>query len=216
MGYPTDKDLKLDYDRAGMDNDITIDTTQKIAYQNRIEYRLLQTQERLQKANLSYYEWSFIPSISAFGEYNFNYQNDQWSRLYNKNYPVSYIGIELSLPIFTGGGRIQEIDQAELELQRFEYNFTSLKDSLNTEYTRALANYKSDLNNYYVQKNNLELAKEVYKIIELQYKSGVKAYLDVITAETDLRTTQVNYITALYNVLSSKVDVQKALGTLKY
>jgi outer membrane protein TolC len=216
IGYPTDSELKLDYNRTQMENDIFADTTQKIIYEDRIEYQLLQTQKRLQEANLRYYEWSFIPSISAFGEYNINYQNDQWSRLYNKNYPNSYVGIELSLPIFTGGRRIQEINQAELELQRFEYNFASLKNSFNTEYTQALAAYKSDLSNYYTQKNNLDLAKEVYNIIQLQYKSGIKTYLEVITAETDLRTTQVNYITALNRVLSSKLDVQKALGTIKY
>jgi outer membrane protein TolC len=216
MGYPPDSDLKLDYDRTQMENDVYLDTTQNIVYENRIEYKLLQTQKRLQEANLRYYEWSFIPSISAFGEYNLNFQSDIWSKLYNTNYPSSYIGIELSFPIFTGGKRIQEIDQAELELKRFEYNFASIKGKFNTEYAQALANYKSDLNSYGVQKSNLELAKEVYDIIQLQYKSGFKTYLDVITAETDLRTTQVNYITSLYRVLSSKLDVQKALGTIKY
>jgi len=216
MGYPPAEDLKLDYDRSKMENDVLTDTTQKVIYENRIEYQILQTQYNLQSANLKYYEWSFIPSVYAFGEYNFNFQNDQLSNLYNKNYPNSYIGIGFSLPIFEGGKRFQEIDQADLELKRFKYNFEDLKESINTEYTQAIANYKSDLNNYNVQKNNLELAKEVYNIIQLQYKSGVKTYLDVITAETDLRTTQVNFITALYRVLSSKLDVEKALGTIKY
>jgi outer membrane protein TolC len=216
MGYPPAGELRLNYDRDEMGNDVYIDTTQNLVYENRIEYQLLQTQERLQRANLNYYEWSFIPSIAVFGEYNLNYQSDQWQKLYKINYPSSYLGIELSLPIFTGGKRIQEIGQAELELKRFEYNFASLKDSFNSEYTQALGNYKSDLNNYNVQKDNLKLAKDVYNIIRLQYKSGIKTYLEVITAETDLRTTQVNYITALYRVLSSKLDVQKALGTIKY
>jgi outer membrane protein TolC len=44
----------------------------------------------------------------------------------------------------------------------------------------------------------------------------VKAYLDLITSETDLRTAQVNYSNALYEVLSSKLDVEKALGSIKY
>jgi outer membrane protein TolC len=52
--------------------------------------------------------------------------------------------------------------------------------------------------------------------LSLQYRSGVKAYLDVITAETDLRNAQSNYTNALYQVLSSKLDVEKALGTIKY
>jgi len=52
--------------------------------------------------------------------------------------------------------------------------------------------------------------------IELQYRSGVKAYLELITAETDLRNAQSNYSDALYQVLSSKIDVQKALGIVQY
>jgi len=49
----------------------------------------------------------------------------------------------------------------------------------------------------------------------LQYQQGIKAYLDVIIAEGDLRTSQLNLYTALYQLLQSKIDVQKALGTLK-
>ncbi len=91
-----------------------------------------------------------------------------------------------------------------------------MRDSTQSEYTKALASYKSYLNEYYVQHENLDLANDVYNTIYLQYKAGVKTYLDVIIAESDLRTTQVNYLNALYQVLSSKLDVKKALGTLIY
>jgi len=136
--------------------------------------------------------------------------------LYNKNYPNSFVGLELSLPIFQGGKRIQEIEQAKLELLRNQYDFVSLENSINTQYVQAMANYKSNLNNFLEFKNNLDLAKDVYNTIQLQYKSGIKTYLELITAESDLRTTEVNYFNALYQVLSSKLDVQKALGTIKF
>jgi outer membrane protein TolC len=87
---------------------------------------------------------------------------------------------------------------------------------ISTQYAQSLATYKSDLNNYYVQRDNLSLARDVFNTIELQYRSGVKAYLDLITSETDLRTAQVNYSDALFQVLSSKLDVEKALGSIKY
>jgi outer membrane protein TolC len=122
----------------------------------------------------------------------------------------------LSFPIFEGGKRYQEIKGAQLEVERFDYDFISLKNSVNTEYMQALANYKSDLNNYHVLKENLELAKDVYETIQLQYRAGTKTYLEVISAETDLRAAQLNHTNALYQVLSSKLDVQKALGTLQY
>jgi len=92
----------------------------------------------------------------------------------------------------------------------------ALKDSINTGFISALGEYKSSLNNYNILKTNLELANDVYNTIQLQYKSGIKTYLEVITAETDLRTTQANYNNALFQVLSSKLDVQRSLGTIQY
>jgi outer membrane protein len=63
---------------------------------------------------------------------------------------------------------------------------------------------------------NLDLARQVYHTIQLQYNAGTKSYLEFITAETDLRTAQVNRINALYELLVSKLDLQKALGTVSY
>ena len=124
--------------------------------------------------------------------------------------------MQLSLPILEGGKRIQEIEQASLELKRYNYNIISLRDSINTEYISALGEYKSSLNNYNILKTNLDLARDVYNTIQLQYKSGIKTYLEVITAETDLRTTQANYNNALFQLLSSKLDMQRALGNIQF
>src|ERR1035437_5243255 len=216
MGYPTDADLNLDFDKTQMQNEIFIDTTQKASYENRIEYQLLESQILLQQANLSYNDFSFIPSLSAFANLNYFYQNDNLSRLYNTSYPNSNIGLQLSFPIFQGGKRIQEIEQASLELDRYNYDIILLKDSINTGYISAMGEYKSSLNNYNILKENLELAKDVYNTIQLQYKSGIKTFLEVITTETDLRTTQANYNNSLFQVLSSKLDVQRSLGTIQY
>lgn len=216
MGYPTGADLNIEFDTTKMENEIFIDTTQIVVIDNRIEYKLLQSQIQLQQANLSYNDLSFVPSLSAFANYNFNYQNDYFAKLYKLNYPNSDIGLQLSFPIFQGGKRIQEIEQASLELKRYNYDLISLRDSINTEYISALGEYKSSLNNYNILKQNLNLAKDVYNTIQLQYKSGIKTYLEVITAETDLRTTQANYNNALFQLLSSKLDLQRALGTIQY
>jgi outer membrane protein TolC len=87
---------------------------------------------------------------------------------------------------------------------------------VNTEYITAMADYKSSLSNYQAVKENVLLAQEVYDVINLQYRSGIKTYLEVVNAETDLRTSQINYFNALYQVLSSKIDLQKSLGEIRY
>ncbi|HXD79722.1 MAG TPA: TolC family protein, partial [Puia sp.] len=163
-----------------------------------------------------YEKWAYLPSVSADAAYGLNYLNPRFSRLYANNLPTSSAGLTINVPIFQGTKRTQNIRIAELQLTRIDWDVINLQNQINAQYTQALATYKSNLNNYYVQRDNLGLAQDVFNTIELQYRNGIKAYLDLITSETDLRTAQVNYSNALYQVLSSKLDVEKALGAIKF
>jgi outer membrane protein TolC len=154
--------------------------------------------------------------VSANGAYNLNFQNNDFAKLYGTNYPNSYAGLTLGVPIFQGGKRKANIRTAQLQLQRNEEDFVNLQNTVNAQYAQALASYKGNLENYIALKENVTIASEVYNVIQLQYRSGIKTYLEVITAETDLRTAQINYFNALYQVLSAKVDVQRALGLINY
>jgi outer membrane protein len=216
MGYPASKSLEIEHDTARLETEVAFDTSQAIRFENRIEFQQLQTQQRLLQANLKYNQWSYIPTLSAYGSYNLVYQNDEFAKLYSQSFPNSFIGVQLAVPIFQGGKRHYNIRQAELQLKRSDYEIDNLKNNINTEYSQALATYKSNLSDFYAQKENLELASDVYNTLQLQYRAGVKTYLEVIIAETDLHTTQLNYYNALYQVMSSKIDVQKALGTLTW
>lgn len=216
MGYPAAQNFELVYDSTQMAKEILLDTTQYVNYSNRIEVQLLETQKRLQLYNLQYYKWSFLPEVSAFGNYNLNYLNNKFSKLYSESFPNSYVGIGISIPIFQGGKRVQQIRQAEFQIKQVDNSLASVQNSINSQYAQALATYKSNLYNYNSLKENLDLANEVYDIVRLQYRSGVKTYLEVINAETDLRTAQINYYNALYQVLASKIDVLQSLGTITY
>ena len=214
MGYSTNGNFTLLYDTIRMQTELFIDTLKTVNYSNRIEYKQLETIKRLQEFNLQYTKWSYYPSVSAFGNYNFNFLNNDLGKLYGTNYPNSFAGLKLSLPLFQGNKRVYQSKTAEIALKRVDWDLIQLRNTINTQYEQALSVYKSSLNDYIVLKENLQLANEVYNTIQLQYKSGVKNYLEVITAETDLRNAQVNYTNALYQVLAAKVDVQQALGNI--
>ncbi len=216
MGYPQHGDLALQYDSLQLEKDARLDTLQQLQVKDRIEYRQLTTQKSLLRANLTYNKWSFLPDVSAFGNYNFVYLNEKFKDLYSFSLPNSYAGITLSVPIFQGGRRIHLIRAAELELKRNEWDFVSLEDSITNEYTTALTTYKATLYEYELQKENVSIADEVYNTVQLQYRAGIKTYLDVIIAESDLRSAQINYTDALYRLLTSKLDVEKALGAIRY
>ena len=216
MSYPDSATLNIVYDSAGMEREIVLDTLEKPDYKTRIEYKLLETQRQLLKANVLYNRWSYLPTVSANGAYNLNFQNNEFAKLYNNNYPNSFAALSVTVPIFQGGKRKANLKTAELQLTRNEFDIINLKNTVNSQYALALAGYQSSLENYLALKENVLLAKEVYDVIQLQYRSGIKTYLEVITSETDLRTAQINYFNALNQVLSNKVDVERALGKIIY
>ncbi len=214
IGYNVENNLQLAFDNKQMEQNMLIDTVQSVSYTKRIEYQQLQTQKQLQSLSINYYKLSFLPTISAFINYNFVYQNNEFSELFQRSFPTSVVGLSAAVPIFQGSRRIQNIRRAQLLDKRLDIDIANTQRIINTEYEQAMANYKSDLNEWVTVRDNVALAENVYTIIKLQYDEGIKTYLELIVAETDLRTTQLNYFNALYRVLSSKLDLQKAAGNI--
>ncbi|MBT9393370.1 TolC family protein [Hymenobacter sp. NST-14] len=214
MGLPPERPLALQYDTLQLEFNATLDTTAALNFSNRIEIQQLQTQKSLQDITVDYYRNGFLPSVSAFANYNSVFQNNAVSEQYRTRFPNSYAGLQLGLPLFTGFRRTQNIRRARLENTRLDEDLQNTRNQINTEYATALANYQGYYTQYALGKRNLEASREVYNVINLQYREGIRAYVDLIVAQTTLRTSQLNYYTALFQLLSSKVDVLRARGEL--
>jgi len=216
MGYPKDADLDIKFDSMQMESEVSFDIAQQINYSSRIEYQILQTQKLLKIENLKYAKYSFMPIVSGFGAYNMNFLNDDALQLYSKNYPNSYAGLSVVIPLSQGGKRLMNIKQSKWQIKKANLDITEVQNNINAQYAQAIAAYNSSIANYQALKENLTMANEVYTIIDLQYRSGIKTYLEVIVAQSDLRTSQINYYNALYQVLSGKIDLQRSLGQIKF
>ncbi|HLK27263.1 MAG TPA: TolC family protein [Puia sp.] len=216
MGYQPQNQFNVSFDTLEMMNDIAFDTTQQLQYENRIEFKQLQTSKILQHTLTDYYRHTFLPTVSAFYTYNYEFESNSYSNLYANAYPNSLIGLSLNLPVFTGFSRVKNIQRSKLQENLLDWSEVDLKLQINNEYTSALANYRGNLYNLEVVQQNVEMAKRVYFVVTLQYKQGIVPYLNVITAESNLITSQTSYINALYQVLSSKIDLQKAMGIISY
>ncbi|HEY8784690.1 MAG TPA: TolC family protein [Mucilaginibacter sp.] len=214
MDLSKNHNIVLSYDSTHYEQEAYIDTLQKLDVNNRIEYRLLQTQKNLDNINVSYYKWGFLPSVSLQGNYSSFYSAGRFSNLYDNPILNSYAGITLNMPIFQGTKRLQNLSKARLQVNRADLDIENSANTINTEYAQALAGYKSNYTNWKLIGQNVDLAKDVYKVVSLQYREGIKTYLDVIIALSDLRTAELNYYNALFQLLSSKIDLEKAMGVL--
>jgi outer membrane protein TolC len=214
MGFPPEKNFNVRFDTAQMMNEIAFDTTQQLQYKNRIEFQLLETARSIQQQNINYYRYNFLPTLSAFYTYNYEYENNNLSNLFLQAYPYSYIGASLTIPLFTGFARLENIQKAKMQGQIIDLNEINLKSVIYTQYASALANYKSNLYDLYALRINKSMAKDVYHVVSLQYRQGIVPYLNVITAEDNLISAEINYINALFQVLLNKVNLDKAMGNI--
>lgn len=214
MGYPFEQSFTVRFDTAQMMQEIFADTVALLQFEKRVEYQQLQTMKRIQHETTQYYKMGLLPSLSGFYNYIHDYQNNKFADLYGKAYPYSSVGLQLNIPVFTGFRRMENIRKAKLEEQRTDWDEVNLKLAIYTEYKQALAGYKSNLYYLRAQGENVEMAREVYNIVRLQYSEGVKAYLDVIVAESDLQTSEINYLNALFHLLESKIDLERAMGDI--
>ena len=86
---------------------------------------------------------------------------------------------------------------------------------ISSEYTNALAQYVSNLNQLNVTKANVVIAKKIFNTVKYQYDKGIKAYIEVIVSETDLRTAELTYLDMLFQLIASKLDLEKSLGLIQ-
>jgi len=214
MGYPAAGQFNIVYDTARMVGDVAVDTTQQLQYERRIEFQELQTARQLQGQLVNYYRKAWLPTVGAFFDYDYAFQNNTFGKLFSQAYPYSYVGLSLSLPIFTGFARVQNVRKARLQFQLLDWQEASLRSAIYSEYTSALAGYKSNLYNLNSTRENTGLAKKVYDIVQLQYQQGTVPYLNVITAEANLIQAEIGYQNALFQLLSSKIDLERAMGII--
>src|SRR5690606_9796497 len=122
IGLAPEQPLSLSFDYASMESELLLDTTLTLDYQHRVEYQQLQTQRQLQQLNTQYNKWAFLPRLSAFYNYAWDYRDDRFSDLFNQSFPRSVFGLSLNLPIFQGGKRIHEIRRSQLMEDRLDWD----------------------------------------------------------------------------------------------
>ncbi len=216
MGYPPERQFNVVFDTLEMMKSIHLDTTEQLQYEKRIELQELRTSIALEGQTINYYKHSFLPTVSAFFNYNLGYQSNNVNDLFVTAYPTSLIGLSINIPIFTGFNRTNNLKKAKLQQQILNWNENDLKSQIYSEYSTALSNYKGNYYNLQLLQRNVNLSKRVFFVVTLQYKQGIVPYLNLITAETNLITSEINYLNALFQVLSNKIDLERAMGNIPY
>lgn len=216
MGMPVDNKLVLldKISNVQLENTPEVAAQDTGAYHNRIEFNLVETQKKLYELDLKRIKSQFLPSLSAFANTSLSFQDNRFSNLYSQNYPSTYIGLRLNVPIFSGFQKINQVRQADITVQKTQNSLNNLKNAFNLEANKSRIFFINSLQSFRNQKNNQELAREVLRVTKIKYEQGVGSSIEVTQAQTALEDADNKYIQALYDALISKVDLEKSTGKI--
>jgi outer membrane protein len=217
MGMPIYQQLTLKdkLEDINLDQKVVQNTLDTTFYHNRIEYSLLETEIKLNQLNVKSKKAEYLPTFSASGGYGGTYQENQIKYMYDHIYPSSYIGLNLNIPIFNGGQRNNQLKELKISVQKAQNNLNDAKNAFSLQASSANITYFNSTQSLTTQKRSRELAEEVLRVTKIKYQQGVGSSIEVTQAETDLESADNQYIQALYNVLISKVDLDKAYGRIQ-
>ncbi|RFS22035.1 TolC family protein [Chitinophaga silvatica] len=215
MGMPQEANLELTETVQDFNVQEYIEDTINYHIQDRVEYGIQSTQISLNELNLKAKKLAYLPSLSGYINYGWNYYSQAFADLWKRGFGSSALGLTLTWPIFTGTERLHQIKELQITLEQSRNTLNYIGQQIQVEVANANTQYQNNKALYATQKENMGLTQGIYDRIVLKFEQGVATSLDVTSAESDLKQAQVQYVTALLNTLVSKTDLDKAMGKIK-
>jgi outer membrane protein TolC len=190
----------------------SIEEVYERAKNNNPVYQAIRLQEQLDEQQLHIASSAKLPTISAVAQYQLQSQTNDFE-YGNAYYPSSsFIGLQLSVPLFTGLSNQAKVKQAKISQEqtslRSDYAFQQLRASVH----QVVAESHESLARLQTATDVRETAQLSYDIIQYRYKKGVASRLELTDAELELSTAQSNYLEAVYDYLSARISLQQIMG----
>jgi outer membrane protein TolC len=217
MGMPVTQDIYLNESLTDMSIEILDSEFDDFSYMRRNDYSTLQTRLELAYIDVKNEKVQYYPEFNAFLNYGTNTAAGQGSDLFNFSdrwFGFGALGASMRVPIFDGLYKSNRIQQRKAKIDQIKNQTRQLENSIDLEITQLRADLAVSLKNGKAQKENLSLAEEIYRASKLKYEQGLGTSLEVTDANTRLREAQISYLSAIFDILVIKTELEKALGIL--
>lgn len=185
----------------------------------RTELKVLNKNKELLQYNLKATEAYLYPTVGLTANYGWGGQGSRFPLTNGLENGVlwsdySAIGLNIKIPIFTGGATKSKIEQAEIDIQSLNEDIRNTQLSLNLDYENAVSNMENAIINIENMKGNVELAEKVQKDTQSNYQYGLATLTEVLDSENALTSAKQNYTTALLDYKQAEIRLLKAKGQL--
>jgi outer membrane protein len=214
LGVPATTNIILTETLDDLTNEISVESliSQDFDHTKNIDYKLIEGQELMSSLALKSQKASILPTLAGFYIYGTNGMGDKISDL--RWFQNSMTGLSLSVPIISSGQRFAQIRRAQINFEKARITKDLVTEQLLLQEKQLRYNLVNANLQYQSQKENIEVSKRVYASMENKYKQGMASSLDLTQANDQYLQAENNYVSALMNLLQTKVALDKLLNNM--
>ena len=181
---------------------------------NNIDYQIGENMQTSKKLLLKYEKSKALPTLSAGINFGYNsFSNDfsffngdqKWNNFSN-------LGVNLSVPIFSSGGRTSRTQQAKIAFEQSKTKLTETEQKLKLQFESAKSDYDYSLAQLTTSKSNLNLAERIENKNQIKFKEGLSSSFDLTEAQRQLYSSQQNYLQTMLDVINKRATLEKLLN----
>jgi outer membrane protein TolC len=175
------------------------------------ELQLLGTQLKTAELTVMREKANFLPKLYAFGTHSQNFQRDNLD-IFEKWYPTTIVGLNLNVPIYSGGRGSIRVKRAKFEMTKLELQKQMAESGKQLEFINAKNDFSSAYDSFINSKNTLELSESIKNKTDIKFKEGMSSSMDVNQVNSQYLQNQGMYINAVLQMLTAKNKIDKILN----
>ncbi len=168
------------------------------------EDMLLQTLKLKRAANL--------PTFSASINYMWNAMDETMAMAHYRWMSSSTALFSLNIPIFSGGKRRSEINQAKINIESIQLQKENAERQLRTAMMSYYSNMQTNVKQFHASVPVIAQAKRGYDIAVKRYEVGGGTLVDVDNSQLQYTQAELSRSTAIYNYLINQISLETLKG----
>jgi outer membrane protein len=125
--------------------------------------------------------------------------------------PMSF-NATLSLPLFDGFNREQNVEQARATEENAQYSLRARELQLTSDVTQAYLNLSLAARTVALRQSNAAAAREALQFAEERYRVGSATFLDVLTARCTYAQAEMDRVNSIYDYHKAFAALESAVG----
>ncbi len=207
MNYPMDSEIEISENSAQMMLRSNLSST---SIENNINFKVLEQQRLLNTYDLKNKQAGKLPTLNAFFQQQYNAYRNEFNFFANEKwFPQTLWGLQLNIPIYSGGVTDAQIKQAQIKIKQNDNTISQLKQNLMFQEMQAKTNLSNAQQKLELQQANIDLAEKIYKNALIRKEIGQESSIDVTQKYNQLIMAQAQYTGSKVAVLNAKLELEK-------